>query len=71
MSLSKAIMQKLFKDHATQLRVVLNTGTDDFINITTRRAINAGEDKLGRIVRFEDGTAIRITYEIIEEGEEG
>lgn len=68
MSLSKAIMQKLFKDHTSQLRVVLEHGTDNFVEIKTRRTVNAGEGKLGRIIRFEDGTAIRVTYEVIEEG---
>lgn len=61
------IMNSLFKGHSNTQRAVINKGKKtEYVEIKSKRNINAGEGKVGRIIRFEDGTAIRVTYEIVE-----
>ena len=65
-NMSTQIMTKLFMSNSTIRQVVLDRSTDKYVEIVSKRTINAGENKLGRIVRFKDGTAIKVTYELVD-----
>ena len=64
--MSTQIMTKLFGADSTTRRVSLNRETDKFVEIISKRNIKVEEGKLGRIIRFEDGTAIKVTYELVK-----
>lgn len=77
MKKSKILLKNFFDDQTRQLRVSsmdrtglsgvkrLNGPTTE---IVSRRSTKNSETVRSRVVRFEDGTVIKVTFELMEEG---
>jgi len=76
MSKSKTLLKNFFNDQKSQLRVCsTDHGGDRFkfpnrkyVEIVSRRTKTNTETTRSRMVRFEDGTVIKVTYELVQEG---
>lgn len=76
MSKSKILLKNFFDDQTRQLRVssMDRTGlvgvkrlNGPMTEIVSRRSAKNSETVRSRLVRFEDGTVIKVTFELIEE----
>lgn len=76
MTKSKILLKNFFDDQTKQLRVssMDRTGlvgverlNGPMTEIVSRRSAKNSETVRSRLVRFEDGTVIKVTFELIEE----